>query len=215
MSIVIHGVGGSPYVRKVRVALLEKGVDYELKPVMPMPGMMPDDYAKLHPLKKIPVLQDGDYVLPDSSCILAYLERVHPSPALYPSDPKAFGRALWYEEYSDTKVSETVGPIFFNRFVKKNIFKQEPDEEIVAQKLKDLEPVFDYLQDEIGDDEYLVENRFSVADIALGSIFANFGHAGESVDAGRFPRLAAYVERLHSRPSFKSLIEEEKALRFD
>ena len=39
----------------------------------------------------------------------------------------------------------------------------------------------------------------------------NLGHAGVTVDAKRWPKLAAYVERIHSRPSFKALIEEERA----
>ncbi len=208
MSIVIHGVGGSPFVRKVRVALAEKGIPYQSNPVMP--GMTPDDYTRLHPLKKIPVLQEGDFVLPDSSCILAYLERTHPNPPLYPSDAQQYARTLWYEEYSDTKLTETTGPVFFNRVVKKRIFKQEPDEEVIRQKLGEVGPLFDYLEGELGDSEYLVGNRFSVADIAVGSAFVNFMHAGEKPDAGRWPKLAAYVERVHSRPSFKALIEEDR-----
>jgi glutathione S-transferase len=56
----------------------------------------------------------------------------------------------------------------------------------------------------------MVGSRFSVADIALGSQFVNLMHAGERVDAGRWPNLAAYVERIHARPSFKALIEEEQ-----
>ena len=208
MSIVIHGVGGSPFVRKVRVALAEKGIAYESNPVMP--GMTPDGYQKLHPLKKIPVYQDGDFVLPDSSCILAYLERIQPNPPLLPSDPKEAARALWYEEYSDSKLTETIGPIFFNRFVKKAIFKQEPDEEVIRQKLGEVEALFDYLEGELGDAEYLVGNRFTVADVAVGSVLVNFGHAGEKVDAGRWPKLAAYAERIHGRPSFKALIEEDR-----
>jgi len=212
MSIAIHGVSPSPFVRKVLVALAEKNIPYEMKTVMP--GMAPEGYEKLHPLKKVPVLQDGDFVLPDSTCIIAYLERTHPKPALHPSDPKELGRALWYEEYSDSKLSETIGPIFFNRFVKKNVLKQQPDEALVKQKLADLEPLLDYLERELGDRDFLVGHRFSVADIAVGSIFVNLAHAGESVDPERWPKLAAYVERIHARPSFKARIEEERAIRF-
>jgi glutathione S-transferase len=39
----------------------------------------------------------------------------------------------------------------------------------------------------------------------------NLGHAGVTVDPERFPKLAAYLDRVHSRPSFKALIEEERA----
>jgi glutathione S-transferase len=44
----------------------------------------------------------------------------------------------------------------------------------------------------------------------VASPFVNLGHAGESVDARRWPRLSAYLQRVHARPSFKALIEEER-----
>jgi glutathione S-transferase len=43
-------------------------------------------------------------------------------------------------------------------------------------------------------------------------MFVNFAHCGETVDAGRWPKLAAYVKRLHGRPSFKALVDEESPL---
>ena len=132
MSIIIHGVNASPFVRKVRVALIEKNIPYALKPQMPFG--QPPEYMKISPLGKIPCLQDGDYALPDSSCIIAYLERTNPKPALYPEDPKEYGRALFLEEYADSKLVETLGPVFFQRVVRKVIFKQESDEDDRAQQ---------------------------------------------------------------------------------
>jgi glutathione S-transferase len=206
---ILHGVDLSPFVRKVRVALAEKSITYEHVPVLPF-GQT-DEYRKKSPLGKIPCWEDGDYVLPDSSAIIAYLERTHPEPALYPSNPEEFGRALWYEEYADTKLSTTLTTVFFERYVQTNFFKKEPDEEAVAQALREAEPLFDYLTGEIGDRDVMVGNRFSIADIAVGSVFVNFAHGGEQVDANRWPQLAAYVERIHARPSFKGIIEQEKA----
>jgi len=209
MSIIIHGVNASPFVRKVRVALAEKNIPYELKPQVPFG--QPPEYMKISPLGKIPCLQDGDYTLPDSSCIIAYLERTNPKPALYPADPKEYGRALFLEEYADSKLIETIGAVFFQRVVRKLIFKQESDETIVRNKIDVEAPkVFDWLESQIGDREWLVGTRFGIADIAVASPFVNFGHAGESVDGKRWPRLAAYLQRIHARPSFKALIEEER-----
>ena len=206
---IIHGANASPFVRKTRVAFAEKGIAYDLNPIMPF-GQTAEYLAK-SPLGKIPCYEDGDFVLPDSSCIVAYIERAHPDPALYPSDPKEFGRALWYEEYADTKLVENLGVVFFERVVK-GLLQQKTDEERVKQIIAEgVPPVFDYLEGEIGDREVLVGTRFSVADIATCSPFVNFMHAGESADASRWPRLAAYVERIHARPSFKAVIEEEKA----
>jgi len=209
MSIVIHGVNASPFVRKVRVALAEKNVPYTLNPQVPFG--QPPEYMKISPLGKIPCLQDGDYTLPDSSCIIAYLERTNPKPALYPEDPKEYGRALFLEEYADSRLVETLAPVFFQRIVRKVFFKQESDETIVRNKLDVEAPkVFDWLESQIGDREWLVGTRFGIADIAVASPFVNFGHAGESVDRKRWPRLAAYLERVHARPSFKAPIEEER-----
>jgi glutathione S-transferase len=207
---IVHGVNGSPFVRKVRVALAEKGIAHTLNPVIPL-GVSAE-FKKKSPLGKIPVWEDeSGYVLPDSSCILAYLERIHPAPALYPSDPKQYGRALFYEEYADTKLSDSISPVFFERYVKKNLMKQAPDEERVRKALTEaLPPVFEYLEGEIDERPWMVGSQFSVADIALGSQFVNLMHGGEGVDAGRWPNLAAYVERIHARPSFKALIEEER-----
>jgi glutathione S-transferase len=206
---ILHGVALSPFVRKVRVAMAEKSIAYEHVPVLPFEQT--DEYRQKSPLGKIPCYEDGDFVLPDSSAIIAYLERIHPEPALYPADPQEFGRALWYEEYADTKLADTLTSVFVERFVQKNFFQKEPDEERVAEKLVEAEPLFDYLDGEIGDRAVMVGKHFSVADIAIGSIFVNFEHGGERPDAGRWPRLAAYVDGLHARPSFKGIIEEEKA----
>jgi glutathione S-transferase len=177
-----------------------------------MPIGVSDEFKKLSPLGKIPVYQDGDFVLPDSSCIIAYLERVHPQPPLYPTDDQEYGHALFFEEFGDTRLVDNLTGVFFQRVVRSKIMKQDPDEALVEQTLRELvPPLFDFLELKVGDGEGLVGGRFSIADIGIASPFVNFEHAGESVDPGRWPRLADYLQRIHSRPSFKSLIEEEKA----
>ena len=92
------------------------------------------------------------------------------------------------------------------------MMKQEPDQARIDESLAALPAAYDYLEKSLGDREVLAGTHFSVADIAVGSFFVNLAHAGETVDAGRWPKLAAYLERVHSRPSFKAIIEEEKAV---
>jgi glutathione S-transferase len=206
----VYGVSPSPFVRKVRIAMAEKGLDYELEPVMP--GNAPDSFKKISPLAKVPVYQDGELVIPDSSVICAYLDRVHPEPALYPSDPAEFARALWYEEYADTKVVEVLSPIFSQRFIQRVLFKQESDESLVAEQLNLMvPPVFDYLETVAPEEGWIVGGSFGIADIALGTTMVHFRHGGESVDSARWPRLAAYAGRLLERESIATLIAEEEA----
>jgi glutathione S-transferase len=124
---------------------------------------------------------------PDSSAICAYLERKHPEPARYPKEAFAYGRALWLEECADSELASLVGLGMFR-------------------------PLSDYLDREIGDHEFLVGDAISIADIAVATQFVNLRFAGGSVDAARWPKLAAYVERMQARTSFAARIEDESRL---
>jgi glutathione S-transferase len=212
MALIVYGGSVSPFVRKVRVALAEKGLAYSLEPVNPF--QPPPDYVEISPLKKIPAFRDTDLpepnTLADSSVICDYLEHKYPSPPLYPSDPYARARTLWFEEYADSQVAlNLVRALFFERVVKK-MLRMQTDESVCEAAVRDHMPAIgDYLEKELGGNQFLVGNAFSIADIAVGTMFVNVAHAGEGIDAARWPHLAAYVARLHARPSFKALIDEE------
>ena len=66
----------SPYVRKVLVCMELKGLEYEVDPITPFFGN--DDFRRLSPLCRIPVLIEGDLVLTDSTVIAEYLDEEHP-----------------------------------------------------------------------------------------------------------------------------------------
>jgi glutathione S-transferase len=211
MTLKLIGAHASPFVRKVRVFLAEKGLAYEHDPLIPF--NVPPEFKKISPLGKIPALVHDGRPLADSSVICAYLERIQPQPALYPSDPYDHARALWFEEWHDGGLVSQCSGIFFERFVKKVIMKQEPDEkavqEIITQRLPGF---FGYLEGELGDRDWLVGSRFSIADVAAASMFVNFAHVGVRPDAARWPKLAGWLERVWSRPSYKACIEEEKKI---
>jgi glutathione S-transferase len=207
----LYGAGPSPFVRKARVVLAEKNIPYENDPIIPF-NVSPE-YKKISPLGKIPAIDDGGKILADSSVICAYLERKHPNPRLYPEDPYEYGRALWFEEYADTAVVEIIGPkIFFQRIIQPRFFNQPADEAMVKKALEEDLPIrLDYLESQLDGGEGIVGGRFTIADIALGSQFVNALHSDVKVDGKRWPKVATYVERIHARPSFQKLIEEERA----
>jgi glutathione S-transferase len=205
---ILHGAHASPFVRKVRVVLAHKSLEYEHDPVVPF-GVS-DEYKKKSPLGKIPCWEDGDLVLPDSSVICSYLESVHPTPALYPSEPGQRARALWYEEHADTRVVDACATVFFQRFVRPTFFKQDPDEALIEKALTEKLPVvLDYLTEELGDRDFLVGDEMTIADIATASPFVNMELGGETPDASRWPAAAEYVKRVLSQPSFKPIYEAD------
>lgn len=209
--ITVHGAPASPFVRKVRVALAEKGLEYTLNPVSPF-GPDPE-FRKLSPLGKIPALTDGEASLPDSSVICAYLERKYPERPIYPSDPYAYGRALWFEEYADSALVAVIGPkIFFQKIVNPMFFNRPCDDAMVDKAVhEELPPLLDYLEEQVSGEGF-VDGRFSIADVAVSTMFVNLQYAGFGIDAARWPKLAAHVARVHARPSFAACIAEERAM---
>jgi glutathione S-transferase len=213
MTLIVYGSSLSPFVRKVRAVLTEKGLAYEHEQINPFAP--PEWFLAISPLKRIPVLRDTDErepnTLPDSSVICAYLEAKYPQPALYPEAPFALARALWFEEYADTQMMQSIGPgLFFERVVKK-LMGRDCDESIVAVTLGEKLPaIFDYLEAAVRGREFLVGNAFSIADIAVACMLVNFDHAREKLDASRWPELARYATAMHVRPSIKSSIDEER-----
>lgn len=213
MALTIYGSTVSPFVRKVRVVMAEKGLEYSIDPVSPFRA--PPEFRDISPLGRIPAFRDSDLPEPnhlcDSSVICDYLEHKYPTPALYPAGAYARARALWLEEYADSILAETTGRGFFFERVVKRILKSETDEAVCQKTLTEkLPPLFDYLEGQIGGNEYLAGGMFSIADIAVASMLVNFEHAGGEIDTARWPNLAAYAKRIHARPSFKACIEEER-----
>ncbi|MEQ8745400.1 glutathione S-transferase family protein [Pyruvatibacter sp.] len=215
MALIVYGAGPSPFVRKVRVFLAEKGADYQHKNVNIFP--MPDWFKDMSPLKRIPVLQDTDRAEPntiaDSSAICAYAEHAFPEPSLYPADAWEHGRACWLEEYADTEMANAIGMGVFRPVALAALMGKEQDKAKAAETMNERMPaMFDYLTTQIGDNEYFAGGAFSIADIAVATQFVNLKYAGFTPDDAKWPALATYVDRIHARASFKVLIDADAPL---
>ncbi len=215
MSLTLYGSPLSPFVRKTRVVLAEKGLDYTLDPVNVFAP--PPEFLAISPLKRIPVLRDTsvgpDATLPDSSAICAYLEKKQPEPALYPDVPFDYARALWFEEYADSELASLFGTGVFRPVVVNILMGKGPDREAADKTMTEKLPrLFDYLNREIGDNAFFVGGRFSVADIAVATHFVNLAHAGYAPDEASYPGLRRFLTTIHGRPSFATLIADERKM---
>ncbi len=119
----------SPYVRKVLACLALKGLAYEIDPITPFFGG--EAFERLSPLRRIPVLVDGDLTLCDSSAICAYLDEAYPEPPLLPADVRNRARARWIEEYADTRLGDVfIWGLFYQSFVRPAVFQEEGDGQV-------------------------------------------------------------------------------------
>ena len=208
--MILYGSSLSPYVRKVLAFAGEKGIELELQPTgFPNPTA---EFLDASPFRKMPALRDGDYTLPDSTAIIHYLEAVQPEPALIPTDPKARGKVIWFEEFSDTILTSCGAKMFFNRVVAPLIGREADLAAADTAEREELPPILDYLERLVPDPGgFLVGDSITLADIAVASPFANLAHLNVVPDCDRHGRTCAYVESILSRRSFAPLIEREKA----
>ena len=208
--MILYGSTLSPFVRKVAAYLGEKGIDFELTPTGI--GDPNPDFRAASPFRKMPALCDGDFRLADSSAIIHYLEAKHPDPELIPADPELRGRTIWFDEFADTLLMGCGAKMFFNRIVAPRFLGRAGDmEEADVAQREELPPILDYLERIIPDSGWLVGDRLTLADIAVASPFANLRHLGIDIDAGERPKLAAFIDRMLSRPSFSGWVERETA----
>jgi glutathione S-transferase len=200
----------SPYVRKVLVALQVKGIAYEIDPIVPFFGN--EEFSRLSPLRRIPVLIDDAVTLCDSTVICEYLEELHPTPALLPIGPVDRARARWLEEYADTRLGDVfVWRLYYQLIVRRFVWGEEPDMALVAKARDDEIPtVLDYLEAQLPA-EGLLFGSLTTADISIASFFRNAEYAGYRIDNGRWPKTAGFVARVLALPVFEALKRYEDA----
>ena len=208
--MILFGSSISPFVRKVLAFAAEKGIDLEVKPTG-APNHDPD-FLVASPFKKMPALKDGDFTLADSTAIIDYLDSLKTEPNLIPTDPKSRATTIWFEEFADTILCAGAGKIFFNRVVAPMFFGRPGDEEAAAAaEATELPPVMDYLEKTVPASGWLVEDRLTLADISVASGFVNLLHLGIEADPKTHPKLAAYIAKMHARPSYAGWVAKEKA----
>ncbi|MVW77171.1 glutathione S-transferase family protein [Pseudomonas xionganensis] len=211
MSLTVYGAPLSPFVRKVRLFLAEKALDYQLEIILPFG--QPDWYRELSPLGRIPALKDDDFSLADSSVICQYLEERHPQPALLGRDAQERARIRWLEKYADYELAPLCTfAVFRNRALKPSM-GQSCDEAAVQTALQEkLPPHFDYLEKTLGSAAYFVGEQLSLADLAIACQLINMAHGGEQLDAQRWPNLAAHQQRILARASVQGVLPGEQKM---
>jgi glutathione S-transferase len=185
----------SPYARKVRIALYEKGVPFER--VRALHGdCNRTDFLDVNPRAEVPALVDGECALYDSTVICEYLEDRHPEPPLYPAEPRARAACRLIEDLADTQLDAALYAI---AVVEMGRREQHPAMREAAQR--DLDRLYDDLEPRVGDAFFC--GTFSIADAAIVPHVMAAMFLGFQLDPSRHPRLGAWFDRVQLRPSVK------------
>ena len=210
-AVTIVGNPVSPYVRKVLAACAMKGVELRLDPMIGLMGN--DDFDRISPLRRIPVWIEGEVTLCDSSVIIQYIEETRPGPSLWPADPVQRAKARWLEEFADTRLFDVLGwRLFYEIALKPRFFGGEADQEKVEHAREvELPGILDYLESVTTEGGFLF-GELSMADLSVAPAFVNAGAVQVNVDAARWPRLAAWLERVETETPLGPLNAMARAL---
>ena len=193
----------SPYVRKIRIVLAEKKIDYDL--VLDSPWAEANQVAGLNPLGKVPVLVlDDESTLYDSRVIAEYLDTVAPNNRLIPASGRERISVKRWEALADGTMDAAVAEFLESR---------RPDGErspswIERQRGKTTRAL-KAMSDELGEQPWCHGNGLSLADIAVGCAlgYASF-RLPDARWSDQYPNLSYLYEKLMQRPSFADTVPQ-------
>jgi glutathione S-transferase len=184
--------------RKVRIALLEKGLEFERINVdLSKQEQKSPEYLKIHPFGQIPALDDEGFIIYDSTVINEYLEDEYPYPSLMPNDSEGRARARLLEDLRDTHFN----PYFVHIIHEMRKPEGERDNQRIDNAKTEITKCLDRLEAELDGKEYLA-GTFSLADVAFMSNFELLDRFGIPIAADKYKNTVAWIGRLKARPSF-------------
>lgn len=184
---------------KVRLLLAHLGIDYERVPVdIFAGGTLSDSYARINPMRTVPVLETEEGYLPESNAILTYLAEGTP---YVPDDPWERARVVGWLIYEQTDVVFMVGGLRFRLMVG----RWTPDHPEAVRRREGAVEVLQFLDEQLAEDEFLVGGRYTIADIAV----YGYSHRAEEaqLDLEPYPNLRAWFERVESQPGYMEDVE--------
>ncbi len=194
----------SPYVRKARIVLAEKKIEYDFE--LDSPWNPDSGVPDLNPLGKIPVLVlDDDTVLFDSRVIVEYLDNVTPNNKLMPAPNRERILVKRWEALADG-ICDAAATAFLEG---KRPAKLQDKSWIERQRSK-IAKSLEFMSEELGENSHCMGTHFSLADIAVGSALGYLAFRFADIDwQEAHPNLAKLFEKLMQRPSFAETVPHD------
>lgn len=170
MSLTLHAFPPSPRAFKVLVALHQLEIPYDLKIVNLIKGdQNKPEHKALNPNGRMPVIDDGGFVLWESNAILEYLASKKPQAGLLPDDPKARANVTKWMFWESAHWDPACAVFAYERFVKTLFGRDAPDSKEIERGEQSMGRLGPVLDGALGEHRYVAGDRLSLADIALGS----------------------------------------------
>lgn len=198
----------SPNCRKVRAVAYELAIPLVYESVdLLRGGQRAPAFLAHNPNGRVPVLEDGDLVLWESTAIVRYLAA---GSTLLPSERRAAAEVDRWLAWHLAHLSPAMRKVAFERIVKPLVGGGEPDAAKIAEGTAEFEQLTAILDTALDGREW-VAGKLTVADFALGAHYSLAGAAG--LPLGRHPRVETWLARLSARDSMKRALSEAQGSR--
>jgi len=208
MSLVLYGHSFSSYTQKVLIALYENGTPFAFRSIGPDTPQHTDEWLRRWPLRKFPLLVDGERNIVETSIIIEYLQLVHPGPVrLLPADPMIALDVRFLDRFFDLHVMNQMQHAVGGALTGDPVKRQEG----LALAVEKLELAYAWLEGHLAGKTWAAGADFTLADCAAAPslFYADWTHRIPEA----FPVLRAYRARLLARPSFARAVEEARWFR--
>lgn len=195
----------SPYCRKVRIALREKGLDFELK--VENVWERRREFLTINPAGEVPVLVEPDgTAICDSATICEFLEETAPEPKLLPGEASARAEVRRLVAWFDRKFgNEVSGYLIAEKVTKRMRGEGAPDSRAIRAAKENIRYHLDYIGWLTERRTWLAGDTFSLADIAAGAHLSAIDYLDDVPWADHEPAKLWYA-RIKSRPSFRPIL---------
>lgn len=208
MSLKLYGHPFSSYTQKVLIALYENNTPFEFRCLGPDTPQHAAEWLRRWPLRKFPLLLDGERTVVETSIIIEYLQNVHGGPVhLLPADPMAALDVRFLDRFFDLYVMNAAQHAVDGALTGDPVKRQEG----LALATERLERAYGWLEGQLAGRTWAAGADFTLADCAAAPslFYADWTHR----IAQAFPVLRAYRARLLARPSFARAVEEARPFR--
>ena len=208
MTLALYGHPFSSYTQKVLIALHENATPFEFRCISPDTPEHAGGWLRRWPLRKFPLLLDGERQVVETSIIIEYLQLAYPGPVrLIPDDPMAALQVRFMDRCFDLHVMSPMQAAVGGALTG-DAAKRDDTRAFAAEK---LEMAYGWLESELAGRTWAAGDEFSLADCAAAPslFYADWTHPiGDD-----YPVLRAYRSRLLARPSFARAVEEARPFR--
>ncbi|VWB69451.1 glutathione S-transferase [Burkholderia lata] len=200
----LYGFAGTRSQRALW-GLKELDADFEFVSVNLLQGEHKrPEFLRLNPAGKVPVLVDGDLVIPESAAIVLYLADKYPEKALLPVDPALRAEAYRWVMFAVTELEQPLWRITRHSFIYPPEKRSPADIELAREDFRTMAAILDkHLEGR----EFIVGDTLTVADCVTAYLI---DWAGECNLIESFPQLRAYLERLYARPKAPQRIADAR-----